>query len=78
MLESERLQRLRQQLPWAADSVTKWATKRFGGEEKGLTEFTSDLILDTVKGAGNLVQKAGAGITNAIGNIGTKWRSCFG
>lgn len=63
---------------WAADSATKFLTKNLLGEEKDLTEFASDLALDVVKGAGDLLEKAGDGISKAIGNIGSKWRACFG
>lgn len=58
-------------ITWAADSVTKFVTKKMSGEEKDLKEVTSDFILDIGEGAINIGK-------NFVDNISVNWEACFG
>lgn len=53
-------------ISWGADVVFKKITKAVTGEEKGVTEFVSDAVLDLAEGAKKVVSNAIGGAAKAV------------
>lgn len=74
---------------WALDTGVRWATSKYGSEEKGLTEAVSDFVLDTgeaildtgkelVDEGINTLKGIGKGFSNVGDAVAVKWEACFG
>ena len=70
---------------WLADAGCRFLTKKYGGEEKSLTETLSDFILDAggavADAAKGAIDKGGKFIGNAVNSMGkavAKWLPAFG
>lgn len=53
-------------ISWGGDVVFKKITKAVTGEEKGVTEFVSDTVLDLAEGAKKVVSNALGGAAKAV------------
>jgi hypothetical protein len=57
-------------LTMAGDAICKWATKKFLGQEKDLTEFISDTALDLGKAAFDGMSKVGKKAVDGLAKVG--------